>query len=542
MATAVRSRAAEFLASITGGTVHANLAVPVLVEHAVRRGEGRLASNGAITCDTGDRTGRSPNDKFLEDTPGIHNNIDWGKVNQPVTPEAFDKLEALAKKYMASRKELYRFDGYAGADPTYRLKVSVITEEAWHSLFAKTLFINAEPAALKGFEPDWLVVNCGAMRIENPAEYGLKTNSGICIAQSLERRMVLIFGTRYAGEMKKSIFYAMNHDLPAMGKDAGTVGGGVFPMHCSANVDKQDPTNVALFFGLSGTGKTTLSADPQRALIGDDEHGWSDAGVFNIEGGCYAKCIKLSKEGEPQIWNAIRFGSVLENVIIDDTTRAPDYDSQAKTENTRVTYPVSYVPDAKIPSVGGHPKNIVFLSADAYGVLPPVSKLSPEQAMYYFINGYTSKLAGTEAGVTEPQPNFSACFGGVFLPRPPMVYAEQLAAKIRKHGTDVWLLNTGWTGGPYGIGHRFKLSYTRAFVTSILNGSLRNAKFVEHPIFGLRMPTEVPGVPSEVLDPRNTWADKAAYDAKAKELAKKFRDNDTKFTVTPEVRAAGPRA
>jgi phosphoenolpyruvate carboxykinase (ATP) len=313
-------------------------------------------------------------------------------------------------------------------------------------------------------------------------------------------------------------------------------------MHCSANVDKQDPTNVALFFGLSGTGKTTLSADPQRALIGDDEHGWSDAGVFNIEGGCYAKCIKLSKEGEPQIWNAIRFGSVLENVIIDDTTRAPDYDSQAKTENTRVTYPVSYVPDAKIPSVGGHPKNIVFLSADAYGVLPPVSKLSPEQAMYYFINGYTSKLAGTEAGVTEPQPNFSACFGGVFLPRPPMVYAEQLAAKIRKHGTDVWLLNTGWTGGPYGIGHRFKLSYTRAFVTSILNGSLRNAKFVEHPIFGLRMPTEVPGVPSEVLDPRNTWADKAAYDAKAKELAKKFRDNDTKFTVTPEVRAAGPRA
>jgi phosphoenolpyruvate carboxykinase (ATP) len=540
MATAVRTHVADFLGSILSGTVHSNLPVPVLVEHALRRGEGRLAVNGALNCDTGDRTGRSPNDKFLEDTPAIHGNIDWGKVNQAITPQAFEKLEALAKKYLASRKELYRFDGFAGADPKYRLKVSVVTEEAWHSLFAKTLFINAPVGELPGFQPDWLVVNCGAMRIENPAEYGIK--SGICIAQSLERRMVLIFGTRYAGEMKKSIFYAMNHDLPAMGADAGTTGGGVFPMHCSANVDKKDPTNVALFFGLSGTGKTTLSADPDRRLIGDDEHGWSDAGVFNIEGGCYAKCIKLSKEGEPQIWNAIRFGSVLENVIVDDATRTPDYDSAAKTENTRVTYPVSYVPDAVIPSVGGHPKNIVFLSADAYGVLPPVSKLTPEQAMYYFINGYTSKLAGTEAGVTEPQPNFSACFGGVFLPRPPMVYAEQLAKKIRTHGTDVWLLNTGWTGGPYGVGSRFKLSWTRAFVTAILNGSLRTAKYVEHPIFGLRMPTEVPGVPAEVLDPRNTWKDKAAYDAKAKELAKKFRDNDGKFTITDVVRAAGPKA
>ncbi|MBL9148761.1 MAG: phosphoenolpyruvate carboxykinase (ATP) [Phycisphaerae bacterium] len=540
MATAVRSRAAEFLASVTGGTVHANLAPSILVEHALRRGEGRLAANGALNCDTGDRTGRSPNDKFLEDTPGIHGNIDWGKVNQPITPANFDKLEALAKKYLASRKELYRFDGYAGADPKYRLKVSVITEEAWHSLFAKTLFINAVGNELKGFEPDWVVVNCGAMRVENPAEYGLKT--GIGIVQSLERRMVLIFGTRYAGEMKKSIFYAMNYDLPDMDGGTGRAGAGVFPMHCSANVDKQDPTNVALFFGLSGTGKTTLSADPNRRLIGDDEHGWSNSGVFNIEGGCYAKCIKLSKEGEPQIWNAIRFGSVLENVIIDDTTREPDYDSAAKTENTRVTYPVSYVPDAVIPSVGGHPKNVVFLSADAYGVLPPVSKLTPEQAMYYFINGYTSKLAGTEAGVTEPQPNFSACFGGVFLPRPPMVYARQLAEKIRTHGTDVWLLNTGWTGGPYGIGSRFKLSYTRAFVTSILNGSLRNAQYVTHPIFGLHMPTSVPGVPAEVLDPRKTWKDGAAYDAKAKELAKKFRDNDAKFDVTPEVRAAGPKA
>lgn len=547
MTTAVRSRIAEFVSqlrsSASGGggqTVHANLAAPILVEHALRRGEGRLASNGALICDTGDRTGRSPNDKFLEDTPAIHGSIDWGKVNQPITPQAFDKLEALAQKYLGSRKELYRFDGYAGADPTYRLKVSVVTEEAWHSLFAKTLFINADSCDHAGFEPDWVVLNCGAMRIENPAEYGIK--SGICIAQSLERRTVLIFGTRYAGEMKKSIFYAMNYDLPDMGKDAGSTGGGVFPMHCSANVDKKDATNVALFFGLSGTGKTTLSADPDRRLIGDDEHGWSDQGVFNVEGGCYAKCIKLSQEGEPQIWNAIRFGSVLENVVVDESTRVPDYDSAKKTENTRVTYPVQYVPDAVIPSMGGHPKNVLFLSADAYGVLPPVSKLTPEQAMYYFVNGYTSKLAGTEAGVTEPQPNFSACFGGVFLPRPPMVYAEQLARKIRTHGTDVWLLNTGWTGGPYGIGHRFKLSWTRAFVSAILNGSLRNAQFVEHPIFGLRMPTSVPGVPNEVLDPRSTWKDKAAYDAKAKELAAKFRENDGRFALTAEVRAAGPRA
>jgi phosphoenolpyruvate carboxykinase (ATP) len=306
-------------------------------------------------------------------------------------------------------------------------------------------------------------------------------------------------------------------------------------------VDKNDPKNVALFFGLSGTGKTTLSADPNRPLIGDDEHGWSDRGVFNIEGGCYAKCIKLSKDGEPQIWNAIRFGSVLENVTLDPTTRVPDYDSAKKTENTRVTYPVSFIPGAVIPSVGGHPRNVIFLTADAFGVLPPVSRLSREQAQYYFLNGYTSKLAGTEAGVTEPTPNFSACFGGPFLPRPPMVYADMLAKKIDKHGSDVWLLNTGWTGGQYGVGNRFKLAWTRAFVTAILNGSLRSAKFETDPIFGLQIPTSVPNVPDEVLNPRNTWSDKAAYDEKAHHLAKLFRENDAKFEISQPVRAAGPK-
>ncbi len=510
--------------------IHRNLAAPHLIEIAICRGEGVLAANGALMCDTGDRTGRSPNDKFLEDSPGIHESIGWGKTNQPITPANFAKLEKMARAHLSKKPELFRFDGYAGADPNYRLKVSVITEEAWHSLFAKTLFINASAKELTTFTPDWTIINACNLRLENPAEFGVK--GPVAILQSIEQKKVVIIGTRYAGEIKKSIFYAMNYDLPEMG---------VFPMHCSANVDKSDNTNVALFFGLSGTGKTTLSADPNRPLIGDDEHGWSDKGVFNIEGGCYAKCIKLSQEGEPQIWNAIKFGSVLENCVLDQTTRVPDYDSSAKTENTRVTYPVSFIPGAVIPSVGGHPKNVVFLTADAFGVLPPVSKLTREQAQYYFINGYTSKLAGTEAGVTEPTPNFSACFGGPFLPRPAMVYAEMLAKKIDKHSSDVWLLNTGWTGGPYGVGGRFKLAWTRAFVTAILDGSLRNVKYETHPVFGLQIPVSAPGVPAEVLNPRNTWQDKSAYDAKAQQLAKLFRENDAKYEIADKVRAAGPK-
>ena len=518
--------------SLTFGqaTIHRNLASAPLIETAIRRGEGQLAANGALTVDTGHHTGRSPNDKYLEDTPGIHDTIAWGKVNKPITPEAFATLEQRAIEYLSKKDELFRFDGYAGADADYRLKVSVVTEEAWHNLFARTLFINVPDAEMPSFSPDWTILNACNLSVEDHKALGLDTP--VAIIQSLEQRKVIILGTRYAGEMKKSIFYAMNYDLPDMN---------VFPMHCSSNVAADDDSNVALFFGLSGTGKTTLSADPDRPLIGDDEHGWSDKGVFNIEGGCYAKCIKLSREGEPQIWDAIRFGSVLENVVLDEATRIPDYDDGSKTENTRVTYPVDFVPNAVIPSAGGHPKNVIFLAADAYGVLPPVSKLTPEQAMYYFINGYTSKLAGTEKGVTKPEPNFSPCFGGPFLPRPPMVYAEWLARRVKEQNADVWLLNTGWTGGPYGVGERFKLSYTRAFVTAILDGSLRDAKLVEHPIFGLHMPTSAPNVPAEVLNPRDTWADKDDYDKQARELAGLFRSNDTKYAVSDAVRAAGPK-
>ena len=518
----------DCVANLGEAKIHRNLPSASLVEHAIRRGEGVLAANGALMCDTGERTGRSPGDKFLEDTPAIHDSIDWGKVNQPMSSENFAALEQLAMDHLRGCDDLYRFDGFAGADAKYRLKVSVVTEEAWHSLFAATLFINANEGEQDGFDPDWVIYNACNLKIDDPEKYGVK--NGLAVIQSLEQRKVIIIGTRYAGEMKKSIFYAMNHDLPDMD---------VFPMHCSANVDREDPENVAVFFGLSGTGKTTLSADPARDLVGDDEHGWSNDGVFNIEGGCYAKCINLSKEGEPEIWNAIRFGSVLENVVLDGN-RIPDYDDGSKTENTRVTYPVDFIDHARRPSMAGHPKNVVFLTADAFGVLPPVSRLSPEQAMYYFINGYTSKLAGTEAGVTEPQPGFSPCFGGPFLPRPPMVYAEWLQKRIAEQHANVWLLNTGWTGGPYGTGARFSLKWTRTFVDRILDGSLSNVETVTHPIFGLEMPVAVDGVPSEVLDPRNTWADQNAYDVMARKLAASFRENDAKFTISDAVRGAGP--
>lgn len=440
----------------------------------------------------------------------------------------------IAVDHLNAQKDLFQFEGFVGADPHHRLGARVVTEQAWHNLFIRTLFIpkgSRAAGANAQWKHDWTILNAGRRRLTADEQARLGVKSPVIIAQSLERKLVVIVGSEYAGEMKKSLFYAMNFDMPEVG---------VFPMHCSANVDKADPSNVALFFGLSGTGKTTLSADPNRALIGDDEHGWSDAGVFNFEGGCYAKCIKLSKEGEPQIWDAIKFGSVLENVVIDPETRVPDYDSDKLAENSRATYPLDYIPGAVIPSMAGHPKNVVFLTADAYGVMPPVAKLSPEQAMYYFINGYTSKLAGTELGVKEPQPNFSACFGAPFLPRPAQVYAKMLAERVAKHRADVWLLNTGWTGGPYGKGTRFSLKYTRAFVTAILNGTLRGARFTPDAVFGLPLPDRVEGVPSEVLNPRNTWQDGAAYDAQARKLAHQFRENDKKFEMPEPVRAAGP--
>ena len=508
--------------------VHEDLSTAELIEQALSRKEGVLAANGALCCTTGNHTGRSPKDKFLEDTPGIHQKIWWGSVNRPISPERFDIILSRTIQYLNYRGDLFAFHGYAGADPDYRLSVRVVAEQSWHSLFAQTLFIRPSQEELRRFSPDWTILDASRLHLEDWKELGLNSSTGIL--QSLKRKVVIILGSEYAGEIKKSIFYAMNFDMP----DAG-----VFPMHCSSNVAKDDPENVALFFGLSGTGKTTLSADPNRGLIGDDEHGWSDKGVFNFEGGCYAKCIRLSQEGEPEIWNAIRFGSVLENVVLHEH-RVPDYDDDSFTENTRVTYPVDYIENAVIPSCGGHPKNVIFLTADAFGVLPPVSKLSREQAMYYFINGYTSKLAGTETGITEPQPNFSPCFGGPFLPRPPKVYADMLAERVEAHDSDVWLLNTGWSGGPYGVGSRFKLAYTRAMVSAILDGTLRRANFAAEPVFGLMVPDAVPDVPSEVLLPQNTWADKKAYHDKAMSLARRFRENDLKFEMSDAVRAAGP--
>lgn len=519
--------------NLSAPNVSKNLSVPQLIEAALARKEGYLASNGALVVSTGDRTGRSPKDKLLEDAPAIHDKIWWGNVNVGMTSAQFDALEKMAEEHLSTRDRLFVSDGVVGADPKNRLTVRTIAEQAWHALFIKTLFMRPSKGELAEFSPDWTILNAGKRKITpSEAEKLGIGKTGVVIAQSLTRKKVVILGTEYAGEMKKSLFYAMNYWMPEQG---------VFPMHCSANVDMKDPTNVALFFGLSGTGKTTLSADPKRGLIGDDEHGWSDTGIFNFEGGCYAKCIRLTREGEPMIWDAIRFGSVLENVVCDSDSRVPDYDRDKPTENTRATYPLEHISNAVLPSVAGHPKNVVFLTADAFGVLPPVSKLTREQAMYYFINGYTSKLAGTEAGVTEPQPNFSPCFGGPFLARSPKVYAQMLSEKIAKHGANVWLLNTGWSGGPYGVGSRFSLPYTRAMVHAILDGSLAGATFTPDAVFGLGIPSTVKGVPDEVLQPRNTWADKAAYDAKAKELAAKFRENDKKFEMPEAVRAAGPR-
>ena len=517
--------------TFASSTVHRNLSAAALTEASVRRGESRFASNGALVVGTGDRCGRSPKEKFLEDSAAVHDHIAWGKVNLGITPEQFDAIEKLARERLVKQDELFVFDGFVGADPQHRLRVSTVCEYAWHALFVHTLFLRPTPGELDGFDPDWVILNCGRHKLTAEEQKALGLTSPVCIAQSLEKKTVVIFGTEYAGEMKKSIFYAMNYDMPEVG---------VFPMHCSANVDSDDPSNVALFFGLSGTGKTTLSADPERGLIGDDEHGWSDTGVFNFEGGCYAKAINLTEEGEPLIYRAVRFGSVLENVVVDDRTREPDYTDVSLTENTRATYPVEHIPNAVIPSVGGHPKNVVFLTADAFGVLPPVARLTREQAMYYFINGYTSKLAGTEAGVTEPVPNFSPCFGGPFLPRPPRVYADMLADRVKKHGSDVWLLNTGWSGGPYGVGKRFKLAYTRAMVHAILDGSLTGADFHTEPVFGLRVPKAVAGVPSEVLTPRHTWKNPEEYDAKARDLARRFRENDAMYEMSDAVRAAGP--
>lgn len=507
-------------------TAYFNLNVPELVEIALNRKEAVLAPNGALRTTTGKYTGRSPKDRFIIDEEVNHSKIAWGKINQPISEEVFTKLYDQVLTYLQD-KELFVFDGYVGADPNYRLPLRTITEYAWQNLFVHQLFIRPTKEELEQHQPEFTLISAPGFKA-NPEIDGTKSEAFVIL--NLKEKIVLIGGTEYAGELKKSVFSIMNFILPQ---------NNVLSMHCSANVGKDG--DVSLFFGLSGTGKTTLSADPNRFLIGDDEHGWSDDGVFNIEGGCYAKCIRLSEENEPQIWNAIKFGSVLENVVMDEN-RQLDFDSDELTENTRAAYPLHFIPGAVIPSKAGHPEVIVFLTADAFGVLPPIAKLSKEQAMYHFLSGYTSKLAGTERGVTEPEATFSTCFGEPFLPLSPTTYAEMLGEKITKHNARVYLVNTGWSGGPYGVGNRMKISYTRAMVTAAINGSIEKTAFVKDPIFGIEIPTHIEGVPDEVLQPKNTWQDKEAYDRYANDLAERFIENFKKFAdVSDEIKSASPQ-
>ena len=502
-----------------------NLPVPRLVEMAIQRKEAQLASNGALIAVTAPRTGRSPKDKFIV-KHGASERLVWWGPNAPMAPDCFDILFSRVADYVRER-EMFVFDGYVGADPEHRLPIRVKTELAWHNLFAHQLFIRPTPEEKKTHRPQFTVIACPLFHAKPERDC---TNSEAFICLDFERRLVIIGGTRYAGEIKKSLFTVMNYLMPQKG---------VLPMHCSANMG--DDGRTALFFGLSGTGKTTLSADPNRKLIGDDEHGWSDNGIFNFEGGCYAKCINLTREREPQIFDAIRFGSVLENVVLFDEG-GPDYSDDFITENTRAAYPLDYIDNAVIPSVGGHPAQVIFLTADATGVLPPVARLTEPQAMFHYISGYTSKLAGTETGVTEPQAVFSACFGAPFLPLPPAVYAEMLGSKLRKHGAVCYLVNTGWSGGPYGVGQRMSLPHTRTIIDAVLSGRLDDAEVTEDPLFGFLIPKHVEGVPDEVLIARNTWADKAAYDVAARKLAESFVKNFQKFPETSaEIRNAGPK-
>ncbi|MBD8006048.1 phosphoenolpyruvate carboxykinase (ATP) [Bacillus norwichensis] len=505
----------ELVQLLNGQNVHTQLSVPQLVEKVLSREEGVLTTSGAVRAETGKYTGRSPEDKFIVDEPSVTDKIDWGSVNQPISSESFEKLYSKVVSYLQEKEEIFVFKGFAGADEKYRLPIQVINEYAWHNLFAHQLFIRPTDEELTKHDGKFTVISAPGFKAD-PKVDGTKSETFIII--SFERRIVLIGGTEYAGEMKKSIFSVMNYELPEAD---------ILSMHCSANVGTEG--DVALFFGLSGTGKTTLSADPNRRLIGDDEHGWSPNGVFNVEGGCYAKTAGLSYEKEPQIYNAITFGSVLENVIVDPASREPLYDDTSLTENTRAAYPIQAIDNIVEPSIAGHPSVIVFLTADAFGVLPPISKLTKEQAMYHFLSGFTSKLAGTERGVTSPEATFSTCFGAPFLPLPAARYAEMLGKKIDEHGVQVFLVNTGWTGGSYGVGKRMNLAYTRAMVQAALNGELDNAETTKDEVFGLSIPLHVPGVPDEVLQPIKTWDNEEAYKAKAKELADKFNNNFKKF-------------
>ncbi|WP_456409776.1 phosphoenolpyruvate carboxykinase (ATP) [Oceanithermus sp.] len=515
------------------GQVFWDTPTPVLVEHALAKNQGMLTHKGPLVVDTTPYTGRSPKDKFIVREPGTEGEIWWGEINQPFEPEAFDALYARVAAYL-SEHDLYVQDLYAGADPHHRLAVRVITESPWHAHFARNMFILPRrfqvEDEIEPFMPEFTVVHAPNFKAV-PERDG--TRSEVFVIINFAKKVVLIGGTHYGGEIKKSIFSVLNYLMPKKG---------ILSMHCSANLGQRGDT--AIFFGLSGTGKTTLSTDPDRPLIGDDEHGWSDTGVFNFEGGCYAKVIRLTPQSEPLVYKAtMMFESILENVVVNPTSRRPEFDDGSKTENTRSSYPLAHLDNVVPGSMGPHPENIFFLSADAFGVLPPIARLTPEQAMYYFISGYTAKVAGTERGITEPVATFSACFGAPFLPLHPARYAEMLRERIQKYGPRVWMVNTGWTGGPYGVGKRMALEHTRALLSAALEGKLDDVPYVEDPIFGFRVPAEAPGVPSELLIPKQTWPNPEEFDATARKLARMFQENFARYEdgAGPEVKAAGPR-
>ncbi len=513
------------LMGINPSSVKSNLSQDEWKNEELSRKEGRLSSNGTVIVNTGIYTGRSPNDRFIVKNKETEELIDWGDINLPLSEESFEILEDAVKKEM-KQKDLFVFDGYAGADKRYRLPLRVVTMMAWQGHFSHNMFIRPTEKELEGFEPEFTILSASSTNIENWEELGL--NSKVFIVLNLKKKMAIIGGTEYGGEIKKSIFSALNFYLPLEG---------VMPMHCSANIGKNEDS--ALFFGLSGTGKTTLSTDPNRRLIGDDEHGWSDNGIFNFEGGCYAKTIKLDPSKEPDIFNAIKPGALLENVITDDNG-VVDFDDGSITENTRVSYPINHIENIEPTEQGGHPRNVIFLTCDAFGVLPPISKLTPKMAMYHFLSGYTAKVAGTERGITEPVATFSTCFGAPFMPQYPTAYAELLGKKLKTHDAQAWLVNTGWSGGAYGTGERIDLPVTRRMLTAILDGELENSKFVPDSNFKILVPDNVPGIDTNILNPRNTWADKKAYDLKAKELINLFKNNFVKYESFGNYAKAGP--
>lgn len=512
-------------------TSYWNLSPAELVQHSINKGMGRITDTGALAVNTGKFTGRSPKDKFTVKDALTEHSVDWGDINIPISPANFDKLYNAMTSYLEG-KEIYVRDAYACADSKHRLNIRVVNEYPWANLFCYNLFLRPTEDEIKNLEPEWLILQAPEYIAPNPLEVGLRQGNFTVV--NFTKKVILIGGSAYTGEMKKGIFGVLNYILP---HDKG-----VLSMHCSAN--EGNDGDVALFFGLSGTGKTTLSADPQRKLIGDDEHGWDSGSVFNFEGGCYAKCVDLTEEKEPQIFNAIKPNALVENVVFFEGTNKIDFSDTSITENTRVAYPISHIQNAKAPSIGGNPKNIFFLTCDAYGILPPISRLNRGQAMYHFISGYTAKVAGTEMGITEPQATFSACFGRAFLPLHPTQYAELLGKKLDQHPeVNVWLINTGWSGGPYGVGSRTKLSYTRAMITAAMKGELNNVEYISHPVFGVAVPQSCPNIPSNILNPKDTWDDKDMYDKKAFELAQLFIKNFEKYAdkANAEILAAAPK-